>query len=81
MGEQRKNANERRLEHLRALRDDVLDGPSTDAVIAEQAERIAELEAEVARLRSLLDALRPRPERSGSSTTTGRSRPSASPLS
>ena len=63
MGENRKNANERRLEQLRALRDEVFDGPSMEELIEQQAARIEELEAEVDRLRSLLEALKPRPER------------------
>lgn len=76
MGENRKNANERRLEQLRALRDEVLDSPSMEELIEQQAARIAELETEVDRLRSLLDALKPRPER-----TFHRSKPSTQPTS
>ncbi len=75
MGENRKNANQRRLEHLRAVRSDLVDGPSMAELNEQQAARIADLEAEVERLRSLLDALKPpRPERGTSSGSSAQDR-------
>ena len=76
MGEKRKNANERRLEQLRAMRGEVLEGPSMSELIDRQTERISELEDEVERLRSILGAMRPRSEAQGPATTGQRS-PSA----
>jgi len=75
MGPRPKNANQRRLEQLRAVREEVLPEPSVDELIEAQQKRIAELEAEVDRLRQLLRATRPRSEATGSdaeSTTPSR---------
>ena len=62
MSDQRQNANQRRLEQLRAMRGEALPEPTADEEIAALQARVAELEAEVARLRDLLQATRPRPE-------------------
>ena len=62
MSDRPKNANQRRLEQLRAVRDDSLPGPTHEEEIDVLKERIAQLEAEVDRLRQLLQASRPRPE-------------------
>lgn len=60
MGDRPKSANQRRLEQLRAVRDDSLAGPTSEEQVIELEARIVELEAEVDRLRQLLAATRPR---------------------
>jgi len=69
MGDRPKNANQRRLEQLRAVRNDALPNPSPDEEIAALKQRIAELEAEVDRLRQILQAIVPRPDRPATSNT------------
>lgn len=62
MGDRPQNANQRRLEQLRAMRDEALPEPTPDEQIEQLQGRVAELEAEVQRLRDLLQATRPKPE-------------------
>ena len=62
MSDGSQNANQRRLEQLRAMRGEALPEPTAEEEIAELRARVRELEAEVVRLRELLQATRPRPE-------------------
>ncbi len=62
MGDRQRNANQRRLEQLRAMRDVALPEPTPEDKIADLESRIADLEAENERLRALLQATRPTPE-------------------
>ena len=70
MSDQRQNANQRRLEQLRAMRGEALREPTADEEIARLQTRIGELEAEVVRLRELLQATRPRPESQSADSQT-----------
>ena len=70
MSDQRQNANQRRLEKLRAMRGEALPEPTADEEIARLQTRIGELEAEVVRLRELLQATRPRPESQSADSQT-----------
>lgn len=66
MGPRRANADERRLQHVRAIRDAYY-GPdkSLEHELAEKDARIAELTAEVDRLKAVLgERVRPEPEES-----------------
>lgn len=71
MSDRPKSANQRRLEQLRAVRDDALAGPTQEEEIDALQDRIVELEAEVDRLRQLLQATRPSPENTSGDATTG----------
>ncbi len=70
MSDQPQNANQRRLEQLRAMRGEALREPTADEEIARLQTRIGELEAEVVRLRELLQATRPRPESQSADSQT-----------
>lgn len=70
MSDQPQNANQRRLEQLRAMRGEALREPTADEEIARLKTRIGELEAEVVRLRELLQATRPRPESQSADSQT-----------
>ena len=70
MSDQPQNANQRRLEQLRAMRGEALREPTADEEIAGLQTRIGELEAEVVRLRELLQATRPRPESQSADSQT-----------
>ena len=70
MGDRPQNTNERRLEQLRAMRDAALPEPTPQSEIAQLEGRVAELEAEVQRLRELLRATRPKPDNQRSSATS-----------
>ena len=66
------NANQRRLEQLRAMRGEALPEPTPSEEIAQLQGQIAELEAEVLRLRELLQATRPRSETRSSTSTSSK---------
>ena len=70
MSDQPQNANQRRLEQLRAMRGEALREPTADEEIVRLQTRIGELEAEVVRLRELLQATRPRPESQSADSQT-----------
>ena len=70
MSDQRQNANQRRLEQLRAMRGEALPEPTPEEEISGLQARVAELEAEVVRLRELLQATRPRPESQSADSQT-----------
>lgn len=77
MGDRPQSANQRRLEQLRAMRDEAMPAPTAEDVIEALQSRVGELEAEVARLRELLSATRPKPEQQPADEA-GSSRPNRS---